>query len=327
MADRILIIDPIDASGESYLRERAQVTLLDEASPDEIRRAARGADAFITRTRVPDDIFEAAPNLRAALIHGTGTDLVPLAAATEHGVAVAHLPGGNAQSVAEYCVLAILMLARNVCAITSAMRAGPWDAARRLGAQAHEISGMTAGLVGVGGIGGRLAKMLHDGFGMRVLGNQRRLDRLPPGTEPADLDQLVVESDVIVISCPLTPQTHRLFNAERLARMKPTAWLINVGRGPVIEEAALVAALRERRIGGAMLDVYEQYRLEPGHPYFALDNVVLTPHLAGMTQESRRRMGRQAAEDTLRMLAGERPTHFVNPEAWDRFTARFKEKP
>lgn len=324
---RILIVDPIDPSGEAHLREHTEVTLLDEASQDEIRRAARGADALITRSRVPDDIFDAAPSLRAGMVHGTGTDLIPLEAATAHGVAVGHLPGGNAQSVAEYCIMAILMLARNVTAITSAVRAGPWDAARRLGAHAHEISGLTAGLVGVGGIGSRVAKMLRNGFGMRVLGYQRRFDRIPPEAEPADLDHVVAESDVIVISCPLTPQTLRLFDATRLARMKPTAWLINVGRGPVIEEAALVAALRERRIGGAMLDVYEQYRLEPGHPYFSLDNVVLTPHLAGMTKESRRRMGRQAAEDTLRMLAGERPTHFANPEVWDRFTARFKERP
>jgi D-3-phosphoglycerate dehydrogenase len=239
---------------------------------------------------------------------------------------VAHLPGGNAQSVAEYCVMAMLMLARNISAITTSLRTGPWDPARRLGVHAHEIGGMTAGLVGVGGIGGRVAKMLRSGFGMRVLGNQRRLDRLPAEVEPADLDRLVAESDFVVISCPLTPQTHRLFDAARIARMKPGAWLINVGRGPVVEEAALVAALRERRIGGAMLDVYEQYRLEPGHPYFSLDNVVLTPHLAGMTQESRRRMGRAAAEDTLRMLAGERPTHFVNPEVWNQFTQRFNER-
>ncbi|MBM3368203.1 MAG: hydroxyacid dehydrogenase, partial [Betaproteobacteria bacterium] len=116
---RVLLIDPIDPSGEAHLREHAEVTNLEEASQDEIRRAARSADAFITRSRVPDDLFEAAPNLRAALIHGTGTDLVPLAAATSHGVAVAHLPGGNAQSVAEYCVMAILMLARNVTAITT----------------------------------------------------------------------------------------------------------------------------------------------------------------------------------------------------------------
>ncbi|MGQ0511493.1 MAG: NAD(P)-dependent oxidoreductase [Betaproteobacteria bacterium] len=323
---RILIVDPIDPSGEAHLREHAEVTLLDEASLDEIRRAARDADALITRSRVPDDIFEAAPRLRAATIHGTGTDLVPVPSATAHGVAVAHLPGGNSQSVAEYCAMAVLMLARNVSAITTALRTGPWDPARRLGVHAHEIAGMTAGLVGVGGIGGRLARMLRNGFGMKVLGNQRRLDRLPPEAQPADLDQLAAESDFIVISCPLTPQTHHLFNAARLARMKPGAWLINVGRGPVVEEAALVAALREKRIAGAMLDVYEQYRLEPGHPYFALENVVLTPHLAGMTKESRARMGRQAAEDTLRMLAGERPTHFVNPEVWTQFTQRFHER-
>lgn len=322
----VLIVDPIDATGEALLRERAQVTLLDEASLDEIRRAARDADALITRSRVPDDIFDAAPRLRAATIHGTGTDLVPVASATAHGVAVAHLPGGNAQSVAEYCVLAVLMLARNVSAITTALRTGPWDPARRLGVHAHEIAGMTAGLVGVGGIGGRVAKMLRNGFGMTVLGNQRRLDRLPAEAEAAELDRLVAESDFIVISCPLTPQTHHLFNAARIARMKPGAWLINVGRGPVVEETALVAALQEKRIAGAMLDVYEHYRLEPGHPLLALDNAVLTPHLSGMTQESRQRMGRTAAEETLRMLDGQRPLNFVNPEAWERFTERKHER-
>src|SRR6185436_13197351 len=108
-------------------------------------------------------------------IHGTGTDLVPLESANAHGVAIAHLPGGNAQSVAEYCVMAMLMLARNVSAITSAVRSGPWDPARTLGVAAHEIAGKTAGLVGVGGIGSRIAKILRNGFGMRVLGNQRRL--------------------------------------------------------------------------------------------------------------------------------------------------------
>jgi D-3-phosphoglycerate dehydrogenase / 2-oxoglutarate reductase len=98
--------------------------------------------------------------------------------------------------------------------------------------------------------------------------------------------------------------------------MKPGAWLVNVGRGAVVQEEALVEALRERRIAGAMLDVYEHYRLPPGHPLFSLDNVVLTPHLAGVTKESRARMGVAAAEDVLRMLAGERPRHLVNPEIW-----------
>ena len=107
--------------------------------------------------------------------------------------------------------------------------------------------------------------------------------------------------------------------------MKSSAWLINVGRGAVIDEAALIEALQKRTIAGVMLDVFEHYRLEPGHPLLALDNAVLTPHLAGMTQESRRRMGAAAAEETLRMLAGERPNNFVNPEVWSRFIERRSE--
>jgi D-3-phosphoglycerate dehydrogenase len=150
-----------------------------------------------------------------------------------------------------------------------------------------------------------------------VLGNQRRLDRLPPEAEPSSLDALVAASDFVVVTCPLNQDTHHLFNKARIEAMKPTAWLINVGRGPVVEEAALIEALRERRIAGAMLDVYEHYRLPPGHPLFSLDNAVLTPHLSGMTRESRARMSVAAAEEVLRMLAGERPKNFVNPESAD----------
>jgi D-3-phosphoglycerate dehydrogenase len=320
---RVLLVDPIDPAGEKLLREHgAEVVVAPDASAATIRKLAHDCDALITRSRLPDDIFEAAPRLRAAMIHGTGTDLVPLAAANRHGVAVANLPGGNAQSVAEYCAMAMLMLARNVFPITTAMRGKPWDEARALGARAHEIAAMTAGIVGVGEIGRRLARILRHGFGMHVLGNQRRLDRLPPEAEPASLDELVKRSDFVVITAPLTPETHHLFGRERIGAMKSSAWLINVGRGAVVDEQALVAALQEKRIAGAMLDVYEHYRIEPGHPLLALDNVVLTPHLAGMTRESRGRMGAAAAQDTLRMLAGEAPHHLVNPDVWSHFRAR-----
>jgi D-3-phosphoglycerate dehydrogenase len=228
---------------------------------------------------------------------------------------VSNLPGGNAQSVAEYCAMAMLMLARNVTAITASLAIGGWDTARALGGQAREIAGMTLGIVGVGAIGTRLARIARSGFGMRVLGTRRRLDRLPPEAEPSPLRELLRTSDFVVVTCPLTTQTHHLVDADAIASMKPGAWLVNVGRGPVIDEAALVAALRERRIAGAMLDVYEHYRLAPDDPLFALDNVILTPHLAGMTRESRARMSVAAAEDMMRMLAGEPPTHWVNPPA------------
>ena len=310
----MLLTDPIAAEGEQVLARGAQVLRATDTSSETIRRLAREADGVITRSKLPDDLFAAAPRVRAVVIHGTGTDLVPLAAAAEHGVTVANLPGVNAQSVAEYCAMAMLMLARNVAPILVSTREKTWDEARALGAQAHEIGAMTLGIVGVGEIGKRVAKICRHGFGMRVLGHQRRLDRLPPDVQAMALDALLRESDFVVVTCPLTPETRHMFNRDTLALMKPTAWLINVGRGAVVQEQALIEALRGKRIAGAMLDVYEHYRLEPGHPFFSLDNLVLTPHLAGMTRESRARMGVAAAEEMLRMLAGERPRNGVHAD-------------
>ena len=316
--NRVLLTDPIDPSGEELLRSRGvEVELVPEGSAETVKRLAAGADALIIRSKLPEGIFEAAPRVRAITIHGTGIDLVPLAAATARGVPVANLPGSNAQSVAEYCVMAMLMLARNIVAIASAIRARPWDEARALAFEARELAGLTAGIVGVGEIGRRVAKICRQGFDMRVLGNQRRMDRLPPEAEGAELDALVAQSDFVVLACPLTPDTHHLIGEGRLAAMKPSAWLINVGRGPVVDEKALIEALHERRIAGAMLDVYEHYRIQEGHPLFALNNVILTPHLAGSTRESRARAAVRAADETLRMLAGEKPVNFVNPECWD----------
>ena len=314
---RVLIVDPIAPAGEALLARSAEIVRSPDSDPATIRRLARDADGIITRSKLPDDVFHAAPRVRAVAIHGTGTDLVPLADATARGVMVSNIPGGNAQSVAEYCVMAMLMLARGILKITGSLKTDTWDNARAMGADSHEIAGMTLGVVGVGEIGKRVARICRQGFGMRVLGNQRRLDRLPAEAEPSTLDDLLCVSDFVVITCPLNKDTHHLFNKARIEAMKPTAWLINVGRGPVVEEAALIEALRERRIAGAMLDVYEHYRLPPGHPLFSLDNAVLTPHLSGMTRESRARMSVAAAEEVLRMLAGERPRNFVNPESAD----------
>ena len=312
---RVLLVDPIAPEGEEFLRNSVDVIRAPDSDPATIRSLAREADGAIIRSKLPDDIFSVAPRLRAVAIHGTGTDLVPLAEASARGVMVSNIPGGNAQSVAEYCVMAVLMLARNVLPIVESLKAHTWDQARNLGAVSHEIAGMTLGLVGVGEIGKRVAKICRHGFGMRVLGNQRRLDRLPPEAEPAALEALLVQSDFVVVTCPLTPETHHLFQEKRFSLMKRTAWLINVGRGAVVQEQALIGALRERRIAGAMLDVYEHYRLPPGHPLFSFENVVLTPHLAGMTRESRARMSVAAAEEVLRMLDGQPPRNFVNPEA------------
>ena len=314
MKPRVLLTDAIAPAGEELLARTVEVVRAPDSEPSTMRRFARDADGVIIRSKLPDDIFEAAPRLRGVVVHGTGTDLVPVAAATEHGIMVANLPGINAQSVAEYCAMAMLMLARNILSIVSSLKSEAWDAARVRGAGAHEIAGMTLGIVGVGEIGGRLAKIARHGFGMNVLGHQRRLDRVPAEASAVSLEELLAKSDFVVLACPLTPQTRYLMNARTLGLMKPAAWLINVGRGPVVQEEALVEALRGKRIAGAMLDVYEHYRLEPGHPLLTLDNAILTPHLAAVTQESRARAGVAAADEMLRILRGERPRNLVNPE-------------
>ena len=312
--DRVLVTDLIDPAGIALLAQSTEVVQPPDTHPDTLRALGREVDAVITRSRLPEDLFDAAPRIRAVMIHGTGTDLVNVASANARGVMVGNIPGGNAQSVAEYCLMAILLLARNFRAIDQSLRSDAWDTARAHAGRASEVGTKTLGIVGVGHIGKRLAKLCSGGLSMRVLGNQRRLDALPEGVEPAALDKLLAESDFVVLTCPLTPETHHLMNSARLAAMKKTAFLINVGRGPVIDETALVEALRENTIAGAMLDVYEHYRLEPGHPLLSLPNAVLTPHLAGSTRESRVRAGRIAAEETLRMLAGDLPLNFVNPE-------------
>ena len=313
-AHRILVVDPIDPTGIDALSAHAQVIRAVDSHPDTVRRLAADCDAVITRSKLPEDIFEHAPRLRAVTIHGTGTDLVPLTHACAHGVMVANVPGGNAPSVAEHCLMGMLLLARNFRNIDTGIRTGPWDAARAMAEPMIELNGKTLGLIGVGHIGARLAHICAQGLGMRVLGYRRQQHLLPSSVTPATLDTLLNTADVIVISCPLTPDTHHLMNAARFQQMQPHAFLINVGRGPVIDEEALVQALRARHIAGAMLDVYEHYRLRPDHPLFQFPNVVLTPHLGGSARESRRNVSRIAAEQTLRMLAGEPPTHFVNPE-------------
>ena len=311
---RVLLTDTIAPAGEEALRREVEVLRAPNSDLATLRQFAREVDGVLTRSKLPDDLFDAAPRVRAVVVHGTGTDLVPVAAATAHGVMVANLPGINAQSVAEYCAMAMLMLARNIFSITGTLRSKTWDEARVLGAPARELAGMALGIVGVGEIGGRLAKIARHGFGMKVLGHQRRLDRLPPEAGKADLETLLAQSDFVVLATPLTPQTRHLLNRKTIGLLKRTAWVINIGRGAVVEEAALIEALREKRIAGAMLDVYEHYRLEPGHALFSLDNVILTPHLAAVTKESRARASVAAADEMLRILRGERPRNLVNPE-------------
>ncbi|MCK8787843.1 hydroxyacid dehydrogenase [Roseomonas sp. NAR14] len=319
----VALTDPIEPIGEAILREAGHDTrLATDRSPDGLRRLLAGADAVIVRTKLPEDVIDHAPRLLAAVRHGAGVDLIPMEAATRQGVVVANVPGANANAVAEFVVAQMLAAARRVGTMSDTLRREGWGVARALAAPAAELAGATLGIVGVGAIGSRLAAICGQGFGMRVLGHRRNAAGLPPGVAYADLPTLFAESDWVVLACPLTPETRGLASAAMLARMKPTAWLVNVARGPVAEEAAVAAALREGRIAGAALDVFATQPLPEDHEFRALPNAILTPHAASLTVQSVTAMSRISATDTVRILAGQRPRHFVNPECWPAAQAR-----
>ena len=318
----VLLTNPIDPAGMAMLGPHADIRLAAATDHATLRREVADADILIVRAFLPPDLFDHAPRLLACMRHGAGVDMIPVDAATRAGVIVGNVPGANAQTVAEYCVAQFLQHARGTAASNRLMRAGGWGAARAIADRATELHGKTIGIVGVGDIGNRLAAICHHGFGMRAIGYRRRPELLPAIVESVSVDQVFALSDYVALCCPLTPETRRLADARRIGLMQPHAFLVNVSRGPVVDQAALVAALREKRIGGAALDVFETQPLPAGDALLGLDNVFLTPHLAGLSAESMRAMSLAAVADTLRVLAGEKPLNFVNPEAWPAAQAR-----
>jgi D-3-phosphoglycerate dehydrogenase len=281
-----------------------------------------GAEVLIVRTNVPPEYFARAVGLRAAVRHGAGLDMVPMAAATAVGVLVANVPGANASTVAEHAIFAAIALLRRYRAVDSALRRQGWAAARGLADNNRDLGGRVLGILGYGNIGQALHRMAQ-GMGMKVIAHTRRPAALPPDMAAVSFADLLARSDVLVVCCPLTEATRGLIDAGALAAMKPDAVLINVARGPIIVTDALVAALARGHLWGAALDVFDEQPLAPEHPLFALPNVMLTPHVAGITEDSMLRMGQGTADEVLRILDGHLPLNFCNPEVEPAYRARF----
>ncbi|MBI2959059.1 MAG: hydroxyacid dehydrogenase, partial [Betaproteobacteria bacterium] len=276
--------------------------------------------------KVPRAVIEAAPGLRALSKYGVGIEAIDLEEATERGIAVANTPGANSLGVAEHTMALILSILRRTPQLDRLVRADRWNDARRI--IGGDVEGSTLGLVGFGNIGqlvGRRAAAL----GMRVLAydpyqSPEAIAAL--GAEKIGaLDDLLAASDVVSLHMTVTAETRRLFNAERFSRMKPGAFFVNTARSALVDQEALVAALRERRLAGAALDVFEPEPLTPGSPLLEFDNVIITPHHAGTTARTRERTLKQAAANLVRMLNGELPeVGLCNPAVRERFEARFK---
>jgi D-3-phosphoglycerate dehydrogenase / 2-oxoglutarate reductase len=315
---KVLLTNPIDPIGDRILERVAEIVRAPDAKPETLNAMVRDADILVVRAFLPKDIFEQPNRLRGVVRHGVGLDMIPMEAATAKGIPVANVPGSNAEAVAEFAVSGMLLIARQMHRIDRDLRDKDWPVARAHADASTELLGRTLGIIGMGDVGRRAAEICSLGFRMRILGTPSRRREAPSWVTNADIDTIFRESDFILLSCPLTADTKHLVNRERLAMMKPSAALINAARGPVIDEMALVEALAAKRIRGAVLDVYEQQPLRRDHPLLALDNVILSPHAAGLTDESVKRMSQGAAEEAVRLLAWERPVSLCNPEVWER---------
>ncbi|TCK28028.1 D-3-phosphoglycerate dehydrogenase [Ancylobacter aquaticus] len=319
---RVLATSPLHPDAEAFLRERCTYLVAPDIEPDTLRRAVGDVDALIVRVKLPDDIFDHAPRLKACIRHGVGLDFVPVKAATRAGVIVGNLPDANTQAVVEHAVGCALLLAKDFHALAQEFRAQGWTARDRH--PSLELAGRTVGIVGCGRIGRGVARALKQAFGMRVLGYNRSPATTGDDIEPATLDQLLREADIVVLTLALAPETRSLMNAQRLAAMKPGAFLINVARGELIDDAALVAALESGHLAGVALDVFDREPLPPDHPLLAAPRLFLTPHTAGGTRESLRRMSMEAARDAIDVLQGNPPSHLINAELWPGYIERMR---
>lgn len=288
----------------------------------DLLEAVAGADGFLSMITdaVDAELMDAAPRLRVVSNMAVGYNNIDVAAATARGIVVTNTPGILTEATAELAFALILAAARRVVDLDRRTRAGEWTCWAPLLFLSREVSGKTLGVVGLGRIGRAVARRAR-AFGMRVLYHSRsRLEAAEErdlGVEYAEKDELLATADFVSLHVPLSAETRHLIGRRELDLMKPTAYLINTSRGPVVDEAALVEALKARRIEGAGLDVYEnEPMLTPG--LAALDNAVLLPHVGSATVETRAKMARMAAENLLSALRGERPAHVVNPEVWPR---------
>jgi (S)-sulfolactate dehydrogenase len=306
---RIVISEFMDRPAVDELTSRFDVhydkDLVDR--PAELAAQLRDADALIVRNRTQVDaaLLSAAPKLRVVGRLGVGLDNLDIDACATRGIAVIPATGANAQAVAEYVIAAAMLLLRGAYFATADVAAGRWPRAALSGGR--ELAGRTLGLIGFGGIGrltGRLARVL----GMQTIASDPQLPASSPAwtedaTRARTLDELLREADVVSLHVPLAAATRNLMNAQRLATMKPDALLINTSRGGVVDEAALAHALREGRLGGAALDVFEREPLPAASPLTGCPRLLLTPHIAGVTRDSNERVSSLIASKVAAALA------------------------
>ncbi|MCR8911836.1 D-2-hydroxyacid dehydrogenase [Barnesiella sp. ET7] len=311
-AHRIVALDgyglnPGDLSWEK-IEALGHFTVYDRTAVDEIVERAAEADIVLTnKTPLSAATLDKLPRLRYIGVLATGYNIVDIEAAKERGIVVTNIPSYSTDSVAQMVFAHILNIASDVATHSQSVKAGDWARCKDfcyLKSPVFELAGKAIGIVGFGHIGSAVARIAH-AFGMKVLAKtSKSREALPDYVTPVDWETLLAESDVITLHCPLTDSTRNLVNADAIARMKPTAIVINTGRGPLVNEHDLAEALNCGRIKAAGVDVLSQEPPRPDNPLVAARNCYITPHIAWATLEARERLMQIAADNIRQYIAG-----------------------
>ncbi|WP_454630131.1 hydroxyacid dehydrogenase [Bradyrhizobium cenepequi] len=319
------------------LRSRPDVRLdrLENESADEVAapileaahayQIGAARDELARHFHVDQDLLRRTPNLLIVSSNGAGFDPVDVDACTAAGVLVVNQSGGNANSVAEHALAMLLTLSKRIIESDRVLRRQ--RDVNRNALIGNEAQGKTIGIIGLGNVGRRIAELCRGLLHMKVVAYDPYLtaeEMANRGGEKVELDELLRRADYVSISCPLTKESRSMIGAREFALMQPHAFFITTARGFIHDEDALEDALRNKRIAGAGLDVWAKEPPPPEHPLLQFDNVLASPHTAGVTREARENMGRIAAEQVLDALDGKRPPRIINPEVWPAYARRFE---
>jgi len=322
---KILLSEPIDQAGIKLLEGMVHIIVSPNPSDESIRKLVPDADGMIVRTatQVTRETIKEAPHLKVISRTGGGLNNVDVEAATDFGVVVCGVKGVQDRSVAEHTVALMCVLAKHMFFLDKETRKGHFNS--RFEYRPIDLAGKQVGLIGLGRIGRLVAQICRSGFNMEVTAFDPYLS--PEASEDenvqfsGDMSHVVGIADILSIHVPFTEKTRGLIGMDQFSLMKPTALLINTSRGEIVNEDALIEALRQGLIAGAGLDVFEEEPPNSGNPLFGLENVIVTPHSAALTRDTVSKLAEGAAENVLRVLEGKEPTYSAN---WDTVQSRLK---
>ena len=309
---KILLSNVINPAGMNVLKNKVEPVILDDFSVENIKQKVSDVEGIVLRTniKITREIIESAPKLKIISRTGAGIDNIDIAAATEKGILVCNAPGVNSVSVAEHALAMMMALAKNLKITDKCVHEGNWKV--RYSSKGVDLDGKTLGLVGLGNIGAILAKKCRLAFNMKIMAYDPYVEEAEGIELHSNLEKIFSQSDFISIHVPHTKETHHMVDSRLLNSMKPDSYLVNTSRGSVVDENALVEALKNNLIAGAGIDVFEKEPPENSNPLFQFVNVITTPHSAGLNRDCERKLAIEAAQAVIDFIEGKLPKHIYN---------------